>query len=201
VTDSKASVPGSGAGSPEEALLERAASGDGDAFGALVRLHQDTVYRYLLALTRDEEDALDLAQNTFLKAFRGLARYRRDAPFRNWLLAIARNEARTRFTVNARRKEEPLDRRVELEGTGPDPEEAALRSREVARVRQALATLPEKQRMSVALRLFEGLSYREIGEATGSTEGTARVNYHHGIRRLRDQLEKAPTDGPELEGA
>jgi RNA polymerase sigma-70 factor, ECF subfamily len=201
VTHSKAAVPGSGSVSPEEVLLERAASGDGDAFGALVRLHQDTVYGYLLALTRDEDEALDLAQDTFLKAFRGLSRYRRDAPFRNWLLAIARNEARTRFKSNARRKEEPLDRGVEVHGTDPDPEEATLRSREVARVRQALGSLPEKQRVSVALRLFDGLSYREIGEATGSTEATARVNYHHGIRRLRDQLERGPADGPEQERA
>jgi RNA polymerase sigma-70 factor, ECF subfamily len=186
---------------PEEVLLERAAAGDGDAFGALVQLHQDSVYRYLLALTRDEDDALDLAQDTFLKAFRGLPRYRSDAPFRNWLLAIARNEARTRFKVNTRRREEPLDRRLEPEGTDPGPEEATLRSREVARVRRAIETLPEKQRMSVTLRLFDGLSYREIGEATGSTEGTARVNYHHGIRRLRDRLEKAQADEPEAEGA
>jgi RNA polymerase sigma-70 factor, ECF subfamily len=199
VTDSKASVPGSGEGSSEDALLERAISGDRDAFGDLIRLHQDAVYRYLLALTKDEEDALDLAQNTFLKALRGLSRYRGDAPFRNWLLAIARNEARTGFKVRARRREESLDPGAGVEERDPGPEEAALRSRELARIRSALDRLPEKQRMSVSLRLFEGLSYREIGEATGSTEGTARVNYHHGIRRLRDELETGPADGPGAE--
>ena len=75
-----------------------------------------------------------------------------------------------------------------LPAMGNDPSvEVTLRS-EVARVREALADLPEKQRLSVSLRIFEGLSFREIGETIDSSEGSARVNYHHGIQRLRELL-------------
>ena len=66
--------------------------------------------------------------------------------------------------------------------------EVALRS-EAARVRVAVGELPHKQRLSVTLRIDDGLSFREIGEIIGSSEGSARVNYHHGIRRLRELLE------------
>jgi len=69
------------------------------------------------------------------------------------------------------------------------PADAAVLSAESERARQMLETLPEKQRLSIALRIDEGLSFREIGEVIGSSEGAARVNYFHGIRRLRELME------------
>ena len=75
-----------------------------------------------------------------------------------------------------------------LPAAGEDPSAGVTLRFEVARVRAVLADLPEKQRLSVSLRIFEGLSFREIGETIGSTEGSARVNYHHGIQRLRELL-------------
>ncbi len=75
-----------------------------------------------------------------------------------------------------------------LPADAPDPAETlALRS-EAERIERALARLPEKQRLAVTLRIHHGLSYREIAEVTGSTEGAARVNYHLGIKRLRERL-------------
>jgi RNA polymerase sigma-70 factor (ECF subfamily) len=82
-----------------------------------------------------------------------------------------------------------------LEHAGPlasddaDPAESAMTARESARAREMLERLPEKQRLSVSLRVDEGLSFREIGEIIGSSEGAARVNYFHGIRRLRELME------------
>ena len=151
--------------------------------------HHASVYRVALGILREEEEAADVAQDTFLKAFRGLEGFRGDASFRTWILTIAANEARGVLRRRGRRKE------VRLEAAGPvatpeeSAEEALSRSEEAAKMRRLLAELPEKQREAVSLRIFEGLSFREIGVLIDSSEGAARVNYHHGIRRLREKME------------
>lgn len=175
--------------SQEEELLRMARTGDRSALGALLQRHEGTVYRFLLSRTQDEDKAGDLAQETFVKALRSLDSFRGDSSFRTWLLAIARNEFRAGYRQGLRRKEQSLESVVQIADDSRDPEGDAIRGSEVERVRRELAELPEKQRMSVALRLFDGLSFREVGEATGSTEGAARVNFHHGIRKLRERLE------------
>jgi RNA polymerase sigma-70 factor (ECF subfamily) len=170
----------------EPALLARAAEGDAEALGELVRRHQGVVFRYLLARTGDEDLAADLAQETFLKAFRSLDRFRGEAAFRTWLLAIARNEMLGGHRRTGRRGEESLDDRAALVDDRPGADEKVVQDDEVARVRRLMDRLPEKQRLSVWLRLYDGLSFREVAEATDSTEGAARVNYFHGIRKLRE---------------
>ncbi len=170
-------------------LVARARSGDRGALSTLAERHHGTVYRYLLARTGDEERAADVTQDTFVKAFRGLASFRGDASFRTWLLAIATNELRGGYRRTERRGEVTLDRATHLPHPDDLPDDLAVRRTEMDRVREALGRLPEKQRLSVSLRLFDGLSFREIGAATGSTEGASRVNFFHGIRRLREMLD------------
>lgn len=170
-------------------LVARARSGDERAMGALVDRHHGSVFRTALAIVRDEDLAADAAQDAFLKAFRGLDGFRGDAAFRTWLLAIAANEARTLLRRVGRRRETALDDVGPLQAPEMSPAEAAILHVEAARVRRSLAALPEKQRLAVTLRLEEGLSFREVGEVIGSSEGAARVNYFHGVRRLREMLE------------
>ena len=81
-----------------------------------------------------------------------------------------------------------LDDAKPVAASGMDPAEAAIVAGEAARARGMLADLPEKQRLSVSLRIDEGLSFKEIGSVIGSSEGAARVNYFHGIRRLRELM-------------
>jgi len=76
----------------------------------------------------------------------------------------------------------------EVPSSDPNLADAAVAGDEVARLRRALDFLPEKQRMSVSLRIFDGLPFREIADLIGSTEGSARVNYHHGVKKLREAL-------------
>lgn len=152
--------------------------------------HQGVVFRFLVALLRDDDAAADAAQETFVRALGKLDGYRGDASFRTWLLAIARNEARGWLRGAGRRKEAPLDDLPPIADRQVGPEAKAVQSSELARVREALVRLPEKQRLSVTLRIFDGLSFREVAQATDSTEGAARVNYHHGIRRLREWLDE-----------
>ena len=173
---------------PDAALVERARSGDLEAMDELVRRHTGTVYRTALGILRDEDRAQDAAQETFLKAMRGLAEFRGDSAFRTWLLTIVVNEARGLLRRAGRRNEMSLEDSGPMSAGGSDPAEQAATGSEVDRARACLEKLPEKQRMAVSLRIFEGLSFREVGEAIGSSEGAARVNYHHGIRRLREML-------------
>ena len=156
----------------------------------LVERHHASVFRVALSLVSDPDLAQDVAQDAFLKAFRGLDGFRGDAAFRTWLLTIAANTARGALRRVVRRRETGLDGvpPVESPEASPEEEQAAV-GEEAARARTMLGRLPEKQRMAVQLRIDEGLSFREIGEIIGSSEGAARVNYFHGIRRLRELME------------
>ena len=173
----------------DEELVQRVRQGDERAMNLLVDRHNGVVFRTCAAILSDEDLAADASQNSFLKAFRGIERFRGESAFRTWLLAIAANEARGLLRKVKRRREDRFEDLDLLPAGGNDPSvEVTLRS-EVARVREAVAVLPEKQRLSVSLRIFEGLSFREMGETIDSTEGAGRVNYHHGIQRLRELLE------------
>jgi RNA polymerase sigma-70 factor (ECF subfamily) len=172
----------------DEELVQRVRKGDEQAMNLLVDRHHGVVFRTCAAILSDEDLAADASQNSFLKAFRAIERFRGEAAFRTWLLAIAGNEARGLLRKVKRRREDRLEDLDVLPAVGNDPSvEVTLRS-EVERVREVLADLPERQRLSVTLRIFEGLSFREIGDSIDSTEGAARVNYHHGIQRLRELL-------------
>ena len=172
----------------DEELVERVREGDEQAMNVLVDRHHGVVFRTCAAILSDEDLAADASQNSFLKAFKAIDRFRGEAAFRTWLLAIAGNEARGLLRKIKRRREDTLEDVDVLRAEGNDPSEEVILRSEVARVRVVLAELPEKQKLSVSLRIIEGLSFREIGEIIDSTEGSARVNYHHGIRRLRELL-------------
>ena len=174
---------------PDSDLIERGRSGDDSALSALVRRHHGAAYRVALSITKNDDTAQDVVQDSFLKAFRALDGFRGDASFRTWLMTITANEARGALRKLNRLKETALDDAGPVRSSELDPAETAVLGQESARARAMLETLPEKQRLSVAMRIDEGLSFREIGEVIGSSEGAARVNYFHGIRRLRELME------------
>jgi RNA polymerase sigma-70 factor, ECF subfamily len=172
----------------ESLLVERARAGDPAAREQLVARYVDDVFRLTHRILGDRELAQDATQDAFLNALRSLDRFRGHASFRTWLLRIAVNAARTIGRRQVRRREVALaaaEREVSL---GPDPATRAEHSAEARRVEAALQRLPERQRLTVSLRIQQGLSYAEIAYALDSTEGAARVNYHLGIKRLRGLL-------------
>jgi len=170
-------------------LVEAGRDGDDSALGLLVRRHHAAAYRVAVSITKEDDLAQDVVQDAFMKAFRALDGFRGDAAFRTWLLTITANEARGALRRRGRRKETVLEDAGTVESDEMSPANAAIVSQEAGRAREMLEQLPEKQRMSVSLRIEEGLSFREIGEVIGSSEGAARVNYFHGIRRLRELME------------
>jgi len=174
---------------PDAELVQRARKGDDTALGLLARRHHAGAYRLALSYVRDGDAAADVVQDAFVKAMRALDGFRGESSFRTWLFRITVNEAKGALRRTGRRGERPLEEAHEVPSSTVDPASAVALSDQAARARTLLATLPEKQRLSVSLRTEEGLSFREIGDITGSSEGAARVNYFHGIRRLRELME------------
>ena len=175
-------------GDDDEALLRGARAGDESALDELIERHHGAAFRVALGILGNEADAADAGQEGMMRALRGLSGFRGEASFRTWLLAIVANEARSLLRRTARRLEAPLY--ADTPGPGGAADEEVVLSAEAERARRFLAKLPEKQRLAVQLRIDEGLSFREVGEIICSSEGAARVNYHHGIRRLREWMEK-----------
>lgn len=173
------------------ALVERALDGDGRALDALVSRHHAAVYAVAYRVLGDPDAAADAAQDAFVRALSALAGFRSESSFRTWLLRIAANTAISAGRTLTRRREVPLDGAGApgewLAGDG-SPERAAVLRTETERVEAALARLPERQRLAVTLRLHEEMTHREIAEVLESSEGAVRVNYHLGIKRLREWL-------------
>lgn len=172
----------------DQELVQRGVAGDEAALGILVRRHHAAAYRVALSIMRGDDMAQDVAQDAFLKAFRALDRFRGDASFRTWLLTITANEARGALRRQLRRKETAFEEVGSIRSEETAADKAAEVAQEAGRARAMMEHLPEKQRLSVSLRIEEGLSFREIGEVIGSSEGAARANYFHAIRRLRELM-------------
>ena len=170
-------------------LVQAGRAGDELALDMLVRRHHAAAFRVAVSLVKDDDVAQDVVQDAFIKAFRALDGFRGDASFRTWLLTITANEARGALRRRGRRKETALEDAGPVQSEDMGPAHAAMVAQEASRARKMLEQLPEKQRMSVTLRIEEGLSFKEIGEVIGSSEGAARVNYFHGIRKLRELME------------
>jgi RNA polymerase sigma-70 factor (ECF subfamily) len=167
----------------EGALVERFQQGDRQAFSALVLRHQRTVFGLAWRYVRNEEDAKDLTQAVFVKAWQAAAQFRGESSLRTWLCRITVHLALNWLRDHGKRQG------VELREEWLPPSEPlawALDEAETAnRLRQAVGTLPDKQRMAVELRVHEGMSFREIGEAAGCSEDAAKANFHHGLKKLK----------------
>jgi RNA polymerase sigma factor (sigma-70 family) len=192
----------------EAALVARARAGDADAFGDLVTIHQAAAFRVAYVLTGSAADAEDAAQEGFVKAYLALDRFRPEARFRPWLLAIVGNEARNRVRSRVRRDglAERALHAIRGDGSRPacadgdqslavarSPELEALAGETQAEVRAAMATLRDDERQVVACRYLLGLSERETAAALGIPEGTAKSRLHRGLARMREALEAAGT--------
>ncbi len=163
-------------------------AGDRAAFEALYRRYRERLYAFLVRHTGDPATAQDLFQETFLRVFRDRARYEPRATFATWLFTIARN-----LFLDSLKK--PAAKPVQSEAAiqvVPDPAPDALqglerRETDVALL-HALASLPEDDRAILLLSRFEGLSYPEIAEILGTTEGAVKVRGHRALQTLRRTL-------------
>jgi RNA polymerase sigma-70 factor, ECF subfamily len=173
-------------------LVRAAAGGDRQAFDELVRRHQGAIVNLARAMTGGSPDAEDLAQEAFIRAWKGLGTFRGDSAFRTWLHGIALNVVRTHRGRLARLREFLFDRAGEgdrdpIEMAAVDDrleERVALRQR----IDRALAQLPAELRTALVLRDVQGFEYREIADALGVPIGTVESRIFRARQRLRPLL-------------
>ena len=174
----------------DETLIRQAAAGDQNAFAALLAAYQKPVYNLALRMTGSPDDALDLSQEAFLRAWRGLSGYRFDASFSTWLYRLTGN-----VCIDFLRRRKPnvsLTSMAEQGFDPPDaaatPEESALRREDGDEVRRAIALLPEDMRTVLILSALEGKRYEEIADITGVAVGTVKSRLNRARLRLSEIL-------------
>lgn len=170
-------------GVDEVKLAARAGRGDAEAFGILIEMHQAMARRVAYTVLEDREDADDAAQDGFLSAWRAISRYDPAKPFRPWLMQIVVNAARDLRRRRRVRAADPLD--TISPASRDDPARTAGDLNLGERLRAALATLPERQRLAVVLFDAEGYAQAEIAAMLGIPEGTVKSDVFHGRRALR----------------
>lgn len=176
-------------------LVERVRGGDVAAFEPLVEKYRQRVYRLAFNVLRNQEDAWDVAQEAFIKAYKALPSFRGQSAFYTWLFRIVMNVAHDKARQRGAQGRAFGTERVteeEWERTMPDPGEdpgaAAVRAEQRARITQALETLPEHHRAIIMLSDLEGLSYREIADVLSIPMGTVMSRLHNARKRLRAAL-------------
>jgi len=174
-------------GPQDRALVDAARAGSELAFETLVGRYRAPVLRLAYRLTHDADEANDIAQDAFLRAYRRLNEFHPDRPFGRWLFVIARNASLD--AIRRRRRAARLVVANENAGLEPGPEEVALRNEEALRVHVALDALPAKYRDVLELYYLSGLRYREIALALDIPLGTVKTFISRAKRRLRVELE------------
>jgi RNA polymerase sigma-70 factor (ECF subfamily) len=173
-------------GPDDRDLILRSRNGDRQAFGALVRRYQQRVHALGIRLLGSSDDADDLVQETFLRAWRALDRFDPGRPLAPWLARIATNRALSTLAGRSRRRMEEIAESLPSGVPLPDEDESRRRFRE--RVQRALLRLPDDQRAVIALRAGEELSYREIAEVLDVPIGTVMSRLSRAREALRRSL-------------
>ena len=172
----------------DAALIERWRGGDERAAATLVERHAHAIARFVASLgERDEVE--EVVQDAFVRAFGSLDSFRGESTFRTWLLTIARNLLRDRQRGRKRAKVHVEIRDDDLVSSS-DALEGTVAAETEQRLRAAVEALSPMQRSIFTLRVTEGLSYKEIAIAVGSTEGAARVHYHNAMRIIRERIDE-----------
>ncbi len=168
-------------------LVVRAKQGDRAAFGELVLRHQQQVYHMALRVVRNAEDAEDIAQDAFIRAYQRLRTFRGSSSFRTWVVSIALNRARNLLRDNPSERSEELP--ASAQAATVDPLQALEGKERQEVLSRAIDDLPPRQRMTVLLRVQEGMSHKEIARVLGTSPGTSKANYHFAVTRLREVME------------
>ena len=180
----------------DRTLIDLSRGGDLDAFNELVNRYQDAVYGVALKMVRNPATAEDLAQDTFISAFRNITKFR-GGNFRAWLLRIARNATYDHLRRSKRRPETSIDENIgtfsdTLRATEPEPEDTALSSELGRVITEGLMTLSNDHRLSIILVDMDGYRYEEAAEVMGVSVGTVKSRLNRARGRMRDFLKTRP---------
>ncbi|WP_455203821.1 RNA polymerase sigma factor [Kaarinaea lacus] len=178
-------------------LLTQFVSGDDSALTRLVERYQKELYGFIYRHVGNQADAADLTQKVFVNVFLKAEQFSGKSSFKTWLYQIAINQCKNHFRSKDRQRIDD----VEVEGLTLIAEDqfAHLENEEQQRIlREAVNQLPNKQRMTMKLRLYQDCTFAEIAEIMAASVGTAKAHYHQAVASLRKMLKKDRHELPEL---
>jgi RNA polymerase sigma-70 factor (ECF subfamily) len=169
-------------------LVRAVQAGDRAAFEALVRRHERQIYQLCYRFVGSHEDASELAQDAFVRAWRSIAGFKADSAFSTWLYRIAVNVCLNRKALKAA----PVDPSADVHrmaSPAEPPDGALLREEEAARIRRAIRHLPDRQRATLVLRAYHDLPHEQIAHVLGTTVGASKTNFFHALKNLKRLLD------------
>jgi RNA polymerase sigma-70 factor, ECF subfamily len=175
----------------DRALVSECVAGRREAFDELAVRHRRAVYQLCYRFVNNHEDAADLAQDVFLRAYRAMPRFKGDSAVGTWLHRIAVNVCLSRLGGRSYRAEQ-VDERHVLESQEPDAVSRLMTAERAGRVRAAIARLPPKQRATLILRVYQDLPHQEVARVLGSSVGAVKANFFHALHNLKRLLQDEP---------
>lgn len=171
----------------EADLVAACLRGQNGAFDVVVERHRRAVYQLCYRFVGNHEDASDLSQDVFLRAYRGLRHFRGGSSLATWLYRISVNVCLNRVSVK-KPQTEPIEAQQHADTRNESPPERLMSAERAARVRAAIAQLPRKQRAALILRMYHEMSHQEIAEVVGSSVGAVKANVFHALQNLKKRL-------------
>lgn len=162
-----------------------------EAFGDLIKLYSEPLYRQIRRTVQSHEDTDDILQNTFLKAWQNIENFRGDAKLSTWLYKIAINESLSFLEKERKRRGISLDDEeshiatLVHADTNIDGDQLALR------LREAIATLPEKQRLVFNMRYYDDMKYEQMSEIMGTSVGALKASYHLAVKKIEQFFDES----------
>lgn len=174
----------------DRTLVEAFRAGRRDAFDLIVERHRRHVYQICFRFVGNHEDASDLAQDVFVRAFKGLRNFKNESSLGTWLYRVGVNVCLNRVAVK-RPVTEPIEAAQHIDARSEDPLAAILRGERAAVVKAAIEKLPPKQRATLLLRVYQDLSHEEIAGILGSSVGAVKANFFHALGNLKRHLQSS----------
>jgi len=171
----------------ERALVDACLARTAGAFDLVVERHRRRIYQLCYRFVPNHEDANDLSQDVFLRAYRALPNFRGQSSLATWLYRIGVNVCLNRVTTKTV-PSEPLADRQFIDDDAESAPDRMLRAERGAKVRSAIAQLPPKQRATLILRMYHEMSHQEIADVLGGSVGAVKANYFHALGNLRKLL-------------
>lgn len=173
----------------DRALVAAFLTGERDAFDVIVERHQRQVYQLCYRFLNNHEDAADMTQDVFVRAFKGLRNFKGDAALSTWLYRVGVNACLNRVALK-RPAMETLDPERHVDPHHDNAHDIVARDERAIVVRRAIAQLPPKQRAALLLRMYQDLSHEEIAGVLNSTVGAVKANFFHALGNLKRLLER-----------
>lgn len=159
-----------------------------DAFRELLGLYQERLYWQIRNILKNHEDTDDVLQNTFIKIFRNIDKFKGESQLFSWMYRIATNEAIT-FLNNRAKKQQISSEELQQQVIENLPNDVYFEGDEIQlKLQKAIATLPEKQQQVFNMKYFQELKYKEISDILGTSEGALKASYHHATKKIEEFL-------------